>query len=104
MKSSTGKRDGTGRMRARSVGARIGSVLPQPAPGLIPRSRLIAALEDGAACRLILIAAPEGFGKTSVAAAWARHLAERGAAIGWVTLDPEDDEPNHFITRVAEAI
>ena len=104
MEPSAGKRAGTGRIRHRGAAKRVRNVLPQPAPGLIDRSRLIAALDDGAACRLIVIAAPNGFGKTSIAAAWARRLAERGASIGWVTLDPEDDEPNHFVTRVAEAI
>jgi len=104
MEASLGRQSGMGRMRVPGAAARIRSVLPQPAPGLIPRPRLIAALDDGAACRLIVIAAPDGFGKTSIAAAWARHLAERGAAISWVTFNPQDDEPNHIITRVAEAI
>ena len=93
-----------GGARARPVAARLGSALPQLPPGLIARPRLIAALDDGAACRLIVIAAPDGFGKTTIAADWARRLAERGAAIGWVTFAPQDDEPNQFIARLAEAI
>jgi len=40
-----------------------------------------------------MIKAPAGFGKTSLAAAWSRQLQQSGNAVGWLTIDRDDDEP-----------
>src|SRR5260370_16617851 len=37
--------------------------VPRPRPGFVPRPRLVQALGEGLARRLILVCAPAGFGK-----------------------------------------
>ena len=46
--------------------------IPAVRPELVPRPRLIERLNAGlrAACKLILISAPPGFGKTTLLSAW----------------------------------
>ncbi|MEU4163597.1 LuxR C-terminal-related transcriptional regulator [Actinoplanes sp. NPDC026670] len=55
------------------------------------RPRLIAALDDGVQRAVTLICAGPGWGKTTLAEAWA---AERAA--GWLTLDARHNDPDHF--------
>jgi LuxR family transcriptional regulator, maltose regulon positive regulatory protein len=42
--------------------------VPSPRPGLVPRSRLVAQLDERLAAGLVLVSAPTGFGKTSLLA------------------------------------
>jgi hypothetical protein len=50
-----------------------------------------------------LIKAPAGFGKTSLAAAWSQELQQSRNAVGWLTIDP-DDEPATFIFYLCHAL
>lgn len=86
-------------------------VPPRPA-NLIPRRRLIDALNAGLNHKLTLICAPAGFGKTTLAAAW-RHALEGGELNGvdssppcfaWLSLDESDNDPAHFLTYVIAAL
>ncbi|WP_297443506.1 LuxR C-terminal-related transcriptional regulator [Acidocella sp.] len=77
---------------------------PKLPPRLVARPRVLAQLEGAAPRMLTLIKAAAGFGKTSLAIAWAEHLAARGHRIAWVSLDPEDDEPGQFLLYVAQAL
>jgi LuxR family maltose regulon positive regulatory protein len=45
--------------------------VPGPWPGFVPRPRLVEALGEGLARRLILVCAPAGSGKTALLADWA---------------------------------
>ena len=45
--------------------------VPGPRPGFVPRPRLVEALGEGLARRLILVCAPAGSGKTALLADWA---------------------------------
>jgi LuxR family maltose regulon positive regulatory protein len=54
--------------------------------------------------RLAVIRAPAGFGKTSLAAAWSQELQQSGNAVGWLTIDPDDDEPATFIFYLCHAL
>ncbi|HEX9208208.1 MAG TPA: LuxR C-terminal-related transcriptional regulator [Steroidobacteraceae bacterium] len=40
---------------------------------------------------VIVITAPQGFGKTTLLAQWRRNWLERGAYVGWASLDSQDD-------------
>jgi LuxR family maltose regulon positive regulatory protein len=66
----------------------------------VPRTRLLAELDGPAGAQHLLISAPAGAGKTTLAAQWAAS-ARRAA---WVSLDEEDDEPRRFLTAVIEGI
>ena len=77
---------------------------PKLPPRLVARPRVLAQLDGVEPCALTLIKAAAGFGKTSLAIAWAEHLAAQGHRIAWVSLDPEDDEPGQFLLYVAQAL
>jgi LuxR family transcriptional regulator, maltose regulon positive regulatory protein len=49
----------------------------QARPQLVARSRLTAALEREPGCKLTLISAPAGFGKTTLLVEWLRERAGR---------------------------
>jgi ATP/maltotriose-dependent transcriptional regulator MalT len=72
---------------------------PQRAEHLA-RERLVAALRSGSARRLTLLAAPPGFGKTTLLSAW----AESEDGVAWLALDADDNDPVRLFTYVVEAI
>jgi LuxR family transcriptional regulator, maltose regulon positive regulatory protein len=51
--------------------------------------------------RVALLSAPPGAGKTSLLAAWAVNC---NPSVGWLTLDPYDNEQTRFWTYVIEAV
>ncbi|MFE7418075.1 protein kinase [Rhodococcus sp. NPDC057529] len=96
--------------RAREVRASV-----PPAPGTkfrpttstrpwVPRSRLIDLLRAGQGRRLTVIHAPAGYGKSTLAAQWARVLAEEGFAVAWLTVDRDDNNVVWFLAHLIEAI
>jgi len=58
--------------------------VPGPRPGLVPRPRLMARLDEGPARGLILASAPAGYGKTVLLADWARRAEH---PVAWLSLD-----------------
>jgi ATP/maltotriose-dependent transcriptional regulator MalT len=66
----------------------------------LSRARLQAALRSGSTRRLTLLAAPPGFGKTTLLSAWAANEE----AVAWLWLDADDNDPVRFFTCVLEAI
>jgi LuxR family maltose regulon positive regulatory protein len=60
-------------------------------------------LLGNAATRLTVVAAPAGWGKTTLLAQWAHDPAEP-RAVAWVSLDEFDDEPVRFWTYVLTAL
>ena len=54
---------------------------PRLAPGLVPRPRLLRALAAARELPLVLLAAPAGFGKTTLLAEWA---ARDGRPFIWI--------------------
>jgi LuxR family maltose regulon positive regulatory protein len=77
--------------------------VPKSRSGLVARPRLIELLQQGAAQKLTLVAAPAGFGKTTLVAGWLADSVSENAA-GWVSLDASDNEPRLFWAYVARAI
>jgi LuxR family transcriptional regulator, maltose regulon positive regulatory protein len=71
-----------------------------PSPEMVVRPRLSAQLL-GAPASLVLLAAPPGFGKTTLLAQW-RELDERPFA--WFTTDASDNDPVSLWTGIVEAI
>lgn len=77
---------------------------PRGAGGLIDRPRLLGLLAQVEAKQLTVVKSGGGFGKTSLASAWAEQLRQNNKAVAWLTLDAEDDEPRQFLLYVARAL
>ena len=69
--------------------------------GFVHRPRLVERLNDGARGPLTLLAAPAGFGKTSLLAEWARQSP---LAIAWLTLDADDNDRSRFARYFVRAL
>jgi LuxR family maltose regulon positive regulatory protein len=79
-------------------------IVPARFRGLVPRPRLLAILSEFPDKRLGVIKAPAGFGKSSLAAAWAEQLEQSGNCVAWLTIDPDDDEATRFLFYVSQAL
>jgi LuxR family maltose regulon positive regulatory protein len=77
---------------------------PAPRPDVVPRPALLSALADGAAGRLVVLAASAGFGKTTLLAQWLASPDLRAAAAAWVSLDAADSDPSRFWLHVLTAV
>lgn len=75
--------------------------IPPPRPELVRRLRLIERLDDGLRCKLTLISAPAGFGKTTLVSEW---VASRERKAAWLSLDEGDNDPTRFLTYVVAAL
>ncbi len=77
--------------------------IPSPSPDIVSRPRLVERLNEGLArgCKLSLISAPAGFGKTTLVSEWIVGC-ERPAA--WLSLDEGDSDPTRFLTYLIAAL
>jgi LuxR family maltose regulon positive regulatory protein len=66
------------------------------------RRALLAALRAGSARKLTLIAAPPGFGKSTLLAEWTTTQPE--GVVAWLSLDETDNDPARFFTYLAAAV
>src|SRR3954462_13418174 len=83
----------------RTLGAQL--VLPRVPSDLVPRAALLARLEAGLGGKLTLIAAPAGYGKTTLLAAWLRQTSRPAA---YLALDEYDADEVAFISAVVAAL
>lgn len=67
----------------------------------VHRDRLLEAMAEVCERPVTLIAAPAGYGKTTVVAQW---LDEVRPLAAWVSLDAGDNDPNQFWTHIATAL
>ena len=79
--------------------------LPPRRPSLVTRPRLLELLDGGLlpGCRLTVLSAPAGFGKTSLVIDWASSLAERGISLAWLSLDEGDNDLSRFLRYLVAA-
>jgi LuxR family transcriptional regulator, maltose regulon positive regulatory protein len=68
----------------------------------VARQELIDYLA-GTTAKLVLVDAPAGFGKTTLAAQW-RSTASSGRSFAWVSLDRGDDDPSRLWWHVVSAL
>jgi LuxR family maltose regulon positive regulatory protein len=68
----------------------------------VQRAELVARLA-GANAKLVLVAAPAGFGKTTLVAQWQLSPAE-SRPFAWISLDPGDNDPGRLWWHVAHAL
>lgn len=74
---------------------------PRVPPDLVARPQLLACLERGLAHKLTLIAAPAGYGKTTLLADWLARTAQPAACL---TLDETDADPRAFLVACVAAL
>jgi LuxR family maltose regulon positive regulatory protein len=72
-----------------------------PRPKIVLRPRLIERLNEGMHCKLTLISAPAGFGKTTLVSEW---VAGCGQPVAWLLLDEGDNDPTRFLTYLIAAL
>jgi len=77
--------------------------VPPPRSKIVLRPRLIERLNEGlsAGCKLTLISASAGFGKTTLVSEWVA-VCERPVA--WLSLDGGDNDPARFISYLIKAL
>src|SRR5271155_78197 len=77
---------------------------PVPTRSLVARNRLLDVLRAGGRRRLVLVHAPSGFGKSALAAQWREELDRDGVAVGWLTIDDDDNNVVWFLAHLLELI
>jgi LuxR family maltose regulon positive regulatory protein len=77
--------------------------IPPPRSKIVLRPRLIERLNEGlsAGCKLTILSAPAGFGKTTLVSEWA---AICGMPVAWLSLDEGDNDPTSFLAYLVAAL
>ncbi|MFP4193522.1 MAG: LuxR C-terminal-related transcriptional regulator [Desulfosalsimonas sp.] len=75
--------------------------IPSVRVRLIDRHRLKHRLYESENCRLTLVSAPAGFGKTSLLAGWGLECRQRPA---WFSIDSDDNDPRTFWKYLSAAL
>jgi ATP/maltotriose-dependent transcriptional regulator MalT len=77
--------------------------IPPRRQNLVERPRLFQKLDGGLdpVNRLIMVTAPAGFGKTTLASEWARSTR---LPLGWLSLDDADNDPIRFLRYLVAAM
>src|SRR6185436_11362012 len=97
--------------------------IPPPRPNLVHRPRLIERLNQGLHRKLTLIAAPAGFGKTTLVSSWITARTEnrglrtetvtssrspqssaRSTRVAWLSLDEGESDPTRFLIYLVAAL
>src|SRR4051812_13043632 len=80
--------------------------LPAPRRRLVQRTRLTDQLQahEGEGPRLVLVAAPAGFGKTTLVTQWLAAAGPARRRVAWLALDPGDSDLRLFLTHLVAAI
>ncbi len=100
--------------------------IPPPRPTVVLRPRLIERLNEGLHCKLTLISAAAGFGKTTLVSEWieacrlkiadpklntngSRRSTDQRSEIDtpqfcWLSLDEGDNDPSSFLTYLVAAL
>jgi ATP/maltotriose-dependent transcriptional regulator MalT len=71
---------------------------------MLARDRLIEVLRARGRRRLVLIHAPSGYGKSTLAAQWRDELTRDGVAVGWLTVDDDDNNAMWFVVHLLESL
>jgi len=77
---------------------------PGALTSLVPRDWLPDAVRTAGRRRLILINAPSGYGKSTLAAQWRQVLIREGVAVAWLTVDDDDNNAVWFLSHLLESI
>ncbi|WP_339538785.1 LuxR C-terminal-related transcriptional regulator [Pseudomonas sp. RA_15y_Pfl2_54] len=87
-----------------AVAALAGRFFRPPLPdGYVLRPRLCERLQAGLGGRLLLVSAPAGFGKSSLAVEFCQSLPAHWQSL-WLGLSPRDSDPGRFLERLLEGL
>ena len=75
--------------------------IPRLRSARVSRPRLVGQLNAGLDCRLTLVSAPAGFGKTTTLSEWA---AGYEGVVAWLSLDENDNDPVRFLAYLVTAL
>ena len=75
--------------------------VPHRRKDLVSRERLIALLDELIEKKLILVAAPAGYGKTTLLLDYTTHST---LPVCWYSINALDSEPHRFVANLVEAI
>ncbi len=75
--------------------------IPSTRQTTVPRPRLAARLDASLSHPLTLVAAPAGFGKTTLVSTWARRQSK---PVAWLSLDEGDNDPVRFLGYLIAAL
>src|SRR2546421_10548244 len=78
--------------------------IPRLRPNVVIRPRLIERLNQGLHRKLTLIAAPAGFGKTTLISEWVEGIERPRTRTAWLSLDEGDSDPTLFLTYLVAAL
>jgi serine/threonine-protein kinase/serine/threonine-protein kinase PknK len=70
----------------------------------VPRRRILDRLGSGRRPKLVLIHAPAGYGKSTLAAQWGERLTRDGLKGAWLAIDSDDNNPAWFVAHLIESI
>ena len=70
-------------------------------PGMVARPALVERLLAAPAGSVVWVVAPPGYGKTTLLAQWAQAKGDR---VGWLAVDPHDNDPAVLLTYLAVAL
>jgi LuxR family transcriptional regulator, maltose regulon positive regulatory protein len=80
---------------------RTKTTIPPISPRVIKRPRLVQCLQDGIQRALTTLVAPAGFGKTTLATAWAQTCQ---MPVAWLSLQPADRSEARFLAYLIQAL
>ncbi len=76
---------------------------PPLPPDHLPRPALVALLQQSALRRLILVCAPAGFGKSTLAIEYSEQLAAHWRSV-WLSLDSHDGDPGQLLRSLIQGL
>ena len=88
-------------MASNLIIARTKVLIPQRRPELLTRERLLDMLNDLLDYKLIIVAAPAGYGKTSLLIDF---VQKNSWPVCWLALDPMDQDAQRFVSYFIAAI
>ena len=68
---------------------------------MVSRPRLLERLKTGLKLKLTLVAAPAGYGKTTLLS---EGIRDSQMPVGWLTLDEDDNDPTRFWSYIIAAL
>lgn len=80
---------------------RTKTLIPRRRSEILSRPRLLSILENVLDLKLLILAAPAGYGKTSLIVDFSHHTQ---VPVCWYALDPLDSDPKRFIAHFIAAI
>ena len=75
--------------------------IPPLRPKIVLRPRLTERLNEGLHRKMTLIAAPPGYGKTTMLSEW---IPQSERCVTWVSLDEGDNDPRRFLAYFVAAL